>query len=52
MIADYRWVSSRQLAEYDFAPADIPFVEKLQNQEIESIISHGPTRTNTNGKNL
>jgi 8-oxo-dGTP diphosphatase len=33
--ADYRWVSSRQLAEYDFAPADIPFVEKLQNQEIE-----------------
>lgn len=34
--ADYRWVSSKQLAEYDFAPADIPFVEKLQNQEIES----------------
>ena len=33
--ADFRWVSSKQLAEYDFAPADIPFVEKLQNQEIE-----------------
>ena len=33
--ADYRWVLSKQLAEYDFAPADIPFVEKLQNEEIE-----------------
>ena len=33
--ADYQWVSSKQLSEYDFAPADIPFVEKLQNQEIE-----------------
>ena len=28
--ADYRWVTSTQLSEYDFAPADIPFVEKLQ----------------------
>jgi 8-oxo-dGTP diphosphatase len=33
--ADYKWVSSEQLVEYDFAPADIPFVEKLQNQEFE-----------------
>ena len=33
--ADYRWVSSEQLAEYDFAPADIPFVEKLQRNEID-----------------
>ena len=33
--ADFRWVSSRQLADYDFAPADLPFVKKLQNQEIE-----------------
>ena len=33
--ADYRWVSAKQLVEYDFAPADIPFVEKLQNQEFE-----------------
>jgi 8-oxo-dGTP diphosphatase len=34
--ADYRWVSAKQLVEYDFAPADIPFVEKLQNQENET----------------
>ena len=33
--ADYRWVSSRQLAEYDFAPADIPFVDKLQHEDIK-----------------
>jgi 8-oxo-dGTP diphosphatase len=32
--ADYRWVSSWQLTEYDFAPADIPFVEKLQQNDI------------------
>jgi 8-oxo-dGTP diphosphatase len=30
--ADYRWVSSEQLTEYDFAPADIPIVEKLQHK--------------------
>ena len=30
--ADYRWVSSEQLTEYDFAPADIPIVEKLQRK--------------------
>ena len=28
--ADSRWVLPEQLAEYDFAPADIPFVQKLQ----------------------
>jgi 8-oxo-dGTP diphosphatase len=33
--AEYRWVPAKQLAEYEFAPADIPFVEKLQKQEIE-----------------
>ena len=33
--ADFRWVSTKQLAEYDFAPADIPFVKKLQNLELE-----------------
>jgi len=33
--ADYRWVSSEQLAEYDFAPADIPFVEKLQHEDFK-----------------
>jgi 8-oxo-dGTP diphosphatase len=32
--ADYLWVSPAQLAEYDFAPADIPFVEKLQRKEM------------------
>ncbi len=33
--SEFRWVSTEQLSDYDFAPADIPFVEKLQNQEIE-----------------
>jgi 8-oxo-dGTP diphosphatase len=31
--ADCRWVTSEQLAEYDFAAADIPFVEKLQHKD-------------------
>jgi len=31
--ADYRWVRPEQLARYDFAPADIPIVEKLQDQD-------------------
>jgi hypothetical protein len=35
--ADYRWVSSRQLAEYDFSPADVAFVEKLQGASIDQI---------------
>lgn len=26
---DFRWVSPRELCEFDFAPADIPLVEKL-----------------------
>ena len=30
----FRWVSTEQLSNYDFAPADIPFVKKLQNHEI------------------
>ncbi|MHC4225748.1 MAG: (deoxy)nucleoside triphosphate pyrophosphohydrolase [Planctomycetota bacterium] len=29
--ADYRWVYPAQLIDYDFAAADIPFVEKLQH---------------------
>ncbi len=33
--AEYRWVQSAKLADYDFAPADMPFVEKLQHQEID-----------------
>jgi 8-oxo-dGTP diphosphatase len=32
--AEFRWVSADQLSEYDFAPADIPFVEKLQRNII------------------
>lgn len=35
--ADCRWVPAAQLAEYDFAPADIPFVEKLQFKEFDPI---------------
>ncbi|MEA1946676.1 MAG: (deoxy)nucleoside triphosphate pyrophosphohydrolase [Thermodesulfobacteriota bacterium] len=31
---DFKWISLEQLAEYDFAPADLVFVEKLQNGEI------------------
>jgi 8-oxo-dGTP diphosphatase len=33
--ADFRWVSPDQLSEHNFAPADTPFVEKLQNREID-----------------
>ena len=29
--ADYRWVPLQKLGEFDFSPADIYFVEKLQN---------------------
>jgi 8-oxo-dGTP diphosphatase len=32
--SEFQWVSTQQLSDYDFAPADIPFVEKLQNREI------------------
>ena len=31
--ADFSWVSADQLAEFDFAPADRPFVKKLQHSE-------------------
>lgn len=31
---DFKWVSLEQLAEFDFALADLVFVEKLQNGEI------------------
>jgi len=31
---DFRWISLEQLTEFDFAPADLIFVEKLQNGEI------------------
>ena len=31
--SEFRWVSTEQLSDYDFAPADIPFVEKLQRGE-------------------
>jgi 8-oxo-dGTP diphosphatase len=33
--SEFRWVSTEQLSDYDFAPADIPFVEKLQGKEID-----------------
>ena len=32
---EFKWVSLKQLDEYDFAPADIPFVDKLREGEIE-----------------
>jgi len=31
---EFKWISLEQLAELDFAPADLIFVEKLQNGEI------------------
>ena len=31
--ADFRWVLPEQMLEYDFAPADIPFVRKLQGSK-------------------
>ena len=37
--AEFRWVNIEQFSEYDFSPADIPFVKKLQNKEIESFNS-------------
>lgn len=30
--SDYRWVPAEQLTRYDFAPADIPIVEKLRHK--------------------
>jgi len=33
---DYQWVSKGELSNYLFAPADIPFVEKLMNGKIET----------------
>mgnify|MGYP001046047348 FL=1 len=32
---DFRWVSVDQLSEYDFAPADLPFVDKLRRGDIQ-----------------
>ena len=32
--ADYKWVSLEQLQDFDFAPADINFVKKLQHENI------------------
>jgi 8-oxo-dGTP diphosphatase len=33
--ADFAWVTVAQLEEYDFAPADLPFVLMLQRGEIK-----------------
>ena len=32
---DVAWVSLQQIGEYDFAPADIPFVNKLRRGKID-----------------
>jgi len=32
---DYKWAELETLRQFDFAPADIPFVEKLSNGEIK-----------------
>jgi len=31
---EFKWISLEQLADFDFAPADMVFVKKLQNGEI------------------
>ena len=31
---DFKWISLEELVDFDFAPADLVFVEKLQNGEI------------------
>jgi len=36
---EYQWVSQDQLKDYDFAPADIPFVEMLRKEKL--IIDQG-----------
>jgi len=32
---EYRWVTIDEIDTYDFAPADIPFVDKIRRKEIE-----------------
>ena len=32
---EIQWVSMQQITNYDFSPADVPFVEKLRRGEIE-----------------
>ncbi|MGB9804789.1 (deoxy)nucleoside triphosphate pyrophosphohydrolase [Desulfofundulus sp.] len=32
--AEYRWVSADELDKYDFAPADKPFVAKIQSSRV------------------
>lgn len=32
---EFRWVSPEQLSAFDFAPADIPFVEKMQIMKVK-----------------
>ena len=33
--ADYRWAAPRELKNYEFSPADLPFVHKLEKGEID-----------------
>jgi 8-oxo-dGTP diphosphatase len=33
--ADFRWAAPGELKNYDFAPADMPFVRKLETGEID-----------------
>jgi 8-oxo-dGTP diphosphatase len=33
--ADFAWVTLNEIGDYDFTPADIPFVEKIRRGEIE-----------------
>ncbi|KPJ77246.1 MAG: hypothetical protein AMJ54_08670 [Deltaproteobacteria bacterium SG8_13] len=33
--ADFRWVAPAELKQYEFAPADLPFVRKLEKGEID-----------------
>ena len=33
---DYKWLTLEEMPQYDFAPADIPVVERLSNSRIRS----------------
>ena len=50
--ADVRWVTPEQFHDFDFAPADMPFVKKLQQKEIwYKLIAEDKTDTNYGSHN-
>lgn len=33
VIRDYKWITSKEMTNYDFCKADIPFIKKIQKHE-------------------